>query len=67
MKAATAASPPTDFVPPAGVALVRIDPYTGGIATARCPETVIEAFPRGREPTGTCPLHSDPAPAASAF
>lgn len=61
MKTATAASPPADFVPPAGVALVRIDPYTGGVATARCPDTVVEAFPRGREPTAPCPLHSDPA------
>ncbi len=65
MKSATAASPAADFVPPAGVALVRIDPYTGGIATAQCPETIIEAFPRGREPTAPCPLHSDTAPAAS--
>ena len=62
MKTATAASPPADFVPPTGVALVRIDPYTGGIATAHCPETIIEAFPRGREPTAPCPLHSDTAP-----
>jgi penicillin-binding protein 1B len=61
MKTATAGSPPADFIPPAGIALVRIDPYTGGIATVRCPETVIEAFPRGREPTAPCPLHSDTA------
>jgi len=32
------------FQPPTGVALVRIDPYTGDIATAACPETIIEAF-----------------------
>lgn len=65
MIGATAASPPLAFVPPTGVALVRIDPYTGGIATALCPETVEEAFARGREPTAPCPLHSDssaPAP-----
>lgn len=62
---ATAASPPVDFVPPAGVALVRIDPYTGGVATAQCPATLVEAFPRGREPTAPCPLHSAPAPAAA--
>lgn len=62
MKTATAASPAADFPPPAGVALVRIDPYTGGIATAHCPETFVEAFPRGREPTAPCPLHHDAAP-----
>ncbi|HMA47484.1 MAG TPA: penicillin-binding transpeptidase domain-containing protein [Frankiaceae bacterium] len=67
MKTATAASPPADFVPPTGVALVRIDPYTGGIATAHCPETIIEAFPRGREPTAPCPLHSDTAPAPASL
>ena len=65
MKTATAASPAADFVPPTGVALVRIDPYTGGIATPQCPETIVEAFPRGREPTFPCPQHSDTAPAAS--
>ena len=67
MLRATAASPPADFVPPAGVALVRIDPYTGGIATAQCPETLVEAFPRGSEPTSPCPQHSATAPAAAAF
>jgi penicillin-binding protein 1B len=61
MQRATAASPPADFLPPAGVALVRIDPYTGGIATAQCPEALVEAFPRGYEPTSPCPLHSDTA------
>jgi penicillin-binding protein 1B len=67
MKSATAPSPAADFVAPAGVALVRIDPYTGGIATAQCPETIVEAYPRGREPTAPCPLHSDAAPAGSSF
>ena len=67
MLRATAASPPADFVPPAGVALVRIDPYTGGIATAQCPETLVEAFPRGSEPTSPCPQHRATAPAAAAF
>ena len=64
MLGATAAAPPVAFVPPTGVALVRIDPYTGGIATAQCPEAVDEAFARGREPTAPCPVHSDSAPAA---
>jgi penicillin-binding protein 1B len=58
MQHATAASPPSEFRPPTGVALVRIDPYTGGIATAGCPEVLIEAFWRGQEPTAACPVHS---------
>lgn len=61
MQHATAASPSSTFLPPTGVALVRIDPYTGGIATAACPETLIEAFRRGQEPTAPCPAHSLPA------
>lgn len=63
MQRATAAAPPSTFRPPTGVALVRIDPYTGGIATAACPETILEAFWRGQEPTAPCPLHS-PHPVA---
>jgi penicillin-binding protein 1B len=70
MQGASAASPPAAFRPPTGVALVRIDPYTGGIATAGCPETLVEAFWRGQEPTTACPVHSPhpiaPAPAAAA-
>jgi penicillin-binding protein 1B len=58
MQRASAASPPSAFRPPPGVALVRIDPYTGGIATAGCPETLLEAFWRGQEPTAPCPIHS---------
>ncbi len=61
MQRATAASPPADFPPPSGVALVRIDPYTGGIATADCPETLLEAFALGQQPTAACAAHSRPA------
>ena len=60
MQHASAASPPTTFVPPTGVALVRIDPYTGGIATAACPESITEAFWKGQEPTAPCAIHSRP-------
>jgi len=60
---ATAAAPPSAFQPPSGVALVRIDPYTGGIATPACPETIVEAFWRGQEPTVACPAHSPHLPA----
>lgn len=64
MQRATAASPPAPFVPPAGVALLRIDPYTGDVATAACPDAVVEAFIKGQEPTTSCPLHSPPAAVA---
>jgi penicillin-binding protein 1B len=57
MKDATAGYPPASFVPPAGVALVRIDPYTGALATPSCPQTIDEAFWKGQEPTAPCPLH----------
>jgi penicillin-binding protein 1B len=57
MKEATAGRPPSAFVPPAGVALVRIDPYTGGLATPNCPDVIEEAFLRGEEPTEPCPVH----------
>ncbi|MDX2167018.1 MAG: PBP1A family penicillin-binding protein [Deltaproteobacteria bacterium] len=66
MRTATAAMPAADFRPPGGVALVRIDPYSGGIATASCTETRIEAFARGTEPTTPCPAHSSAAPAPAA-
>ncbi len=64
MRQATAATPPADFVPPDGVALVRIDPYTGGVATGACPDVFVEAFLRDQQPTGPCPAHPD-APLAS--
>ncbi|MGD9764092.1 MAG: PBP1A family penicillin-binding protein [Candidatus Binatia bacterium] len=59
MRRATAAAPPADFPPPPGVALVWIDPYTGGAATARCPDRILEAFARGQEPTTPCAAHAE--------
>lgn len=57
MKAATAGSPVASFVTPPGVASVRIDPYTGGLATENCPDVIEEAFWKGQEPTLPCPVH----------
>lgn len=57
MKAATAGSPAAAFVAPPGVASVRIDPYTGGLATEGCPDVIAEAFWKGQEPTEPCPVH----------
>jgi penicillin-binding protein 1B len=60
MKQATAGMPATDFVPPPGVSLVKIDPLSGQLATPACPETIEEAFYKGDEPTTPCPLHAPP-------
>ncbi|HVN87909.1 MAG TPA: PBP1A family penicillin-binding protein [Candidatus Binatia bacterium] len=58
MKRATAGRPETSFVPPADVALVSIDEYTGELATPNCPEVIEEAFFKGYEPTQLCHLHA---------
>jgi penicillin-binding protein 1B len=60
MKRATAGTPVTDFVPPAGIKIVNIDPLSGYLATSSCPRVIPEAFIEGEEPSGYCPLH--PAP-----
>lgn len=57
MKRATAGLPRTTFVPPAGINVVRIDPDSGLLATARCPQTLDEAFYTGTAPSTPCPLH----------
>jgi penicillin-binding protein 1B len=61
MKQATAGMPATEFVPPPGVSLVKIDPLSGQLATPACPETIEEAFYKGDEPTTPCPLHAPPS------
>jgi membrane carboxypeptidase/penicillin-binding protein len=65
MKKATAGTPATDFVPPAGIKIIDIDPLSGYRATPNCPTVIQEAFLEGEEPTGYCPLH--PAPLAGFF
>jgi penicillin-binding protein 1B len=57
MKRATAGAPITDFVPPAGIKIVDIDPLSGQLATPNCSYVLREAFLEGEEPTSTCPLH----------
>ncbi len=57
MKPATETLPTTPFVPPPGVAMARIDPASGLLATAECPRVIEEAFYQGDEPTLPCPLH----------
>ena len=60
MKRATAGAPVTDFIAPAGVKIVDIDPLSGQRATANCPQVIQEAFLEGEEPSGFCPLHPGP-------
>jgi penicillin-binding protein 1B len=57
MKRATAGLPANPFIPPPGVTLARVDPFSGQLATPACPETIEEAFYEGDEPTTPCPLH----------
>ena len=46
-----------DFDPPPGVLQETIDPQTGQLATASCPQQVQEYFVSGSEPTQLCELH----------
>jgi penicillin-binding protein 1B len=57
MKRATAGTPVVDFVPPAGVKIIDVDPLSGLPATSSCPSVIREAFIDGEEPTEICPLH----------
>lgn len=50
-----AAPPP----PPAGIVTAGIDPESGFLSTAACPQEVQESYLEGTAPTGTCPLHPE--------
>lgn len=43
-----------DFASPPGVILVKIDPITGGLSDASCPDGVYEAFIEGTDPNQSC-------------
>ena len=45
------------FDPPQGIVQQSVDPQTGQLATASCPQTEIEYFIAGSEPTQFCELH----------
>jgi penicillin-binding protein 1B len=59
MKAATAGTPTTTFIPPAGIEMVDVDPLSGQRATPECPRVIREAFFEGQGPDGLCPLHAE--------
>ncbi|HTW23602.1 MAG TPA: PBP1A family penicillin-binding protein [Candidatus Baltobacteraceae bacterium] len=45
------------FEPPAGIVQDMIDPQSGQLATASCPQTAEEYFIQGTEPAQYCQLH----------
>jgi penicillin-binding protein 1B len=47
----------TDFAPPAGVVSTQIDPASGQLATAACPQVQTEYFIEGTQPVESCQLH----------
>lgn len=51
--------PPKIFPMPDGVVSVYIDPVTGKLATADCPDKKLEVFVQGTEPKEFCPEHGD--------
>jgi penicillin-binding protein 1A len=55
--AATKGLPPVDFPVPSGVVSRQICAQTGLLANPACPETELELFREGSEPTGTCNVH----------
>ena len=47
----------TEFAPPAGVVSTQIDPASGQLATAACPQVQTEYFIEGTQPVESCQLH----------
>lgn len=59
MKEALEGRPAENFKPPEeGLVSAKIDPVSGLLAVAGCPETRKELFLAGTEPAQKCPLHS---------
>ncbi|WP_438348255.1 transglycosylase domain-containing protein [Paenibacillus sp. FA6] len=54
--------PPKIFPIPAGVVSVYINPESGRLATADCPNKTLEVFIQGTEPTEYCTLHGSGEP-----
>ncbi|HEU4724881.1 MAG TPA: PBP1A family penicillin-binding protein [Candidatus Eisenbacteria bacterium] len=54
---ATKGKPPVDFPVPSGVVSRTICAQTGLLANPGCPETEVELFREGSEPTGACNVH----------
>jgi penicillin-binding protein 1B len=50
------------FTPPDGVMEATVDPQSGQLATASCPQTQNEYFIEGSEPTQYCQMHGGQSP-----
>lgn len=60
MRKALSKTPPSDFVPPEGVAAnIEICSSTGQLATPNCPDVKYEVFIAGTEPTEYCSEHGE--------
>ncbi|MBI2963993.1 MAG: PBP1A family penicillin-binding protein [Deltaproteobacteria bacterium] len=62
MRDAYAGKESTPFLVPPGIDSAWIDPASGGLATARCPERFEESFLEGEAPTAPCSLHPEAPP-----
>jgi membrane carboxypeptidase/penicillin-binding protein len=51
--------PASDFRKPDDIVEWEIDEETGLLATPNCPETRVEVFVAGTEPTALCDLHAE--------
>ena len=58
VEAASKGNPPSEFPVPSGVVTRQICGQTGLLANPSCPETEIELFRDGSEPTGFCNVHT---------
>lgn len=65
MRNALARQPAVDFTRPETVVAVAIDPASGQLATAACPQQHEEYFVSGSEPAEYCPLHGSNLPPPS--
>ncbi|MGH7860396.1 MAG: penicillin-binding transpeptidase domain-containing protein, partial [Candidatus Binatia bacterium] len=67
MKSVIRGHPPAPFLVPPGIQKAAIDPASGQLATARCPETLEESFLEGGAPIDFCRLHPGPGLEAAAL
>ena len=60
MSKALEQTPPSDFVPPAGIVSgIEVCTESGELATGFCPETKFETYLAGTEPTIPCHIHQN--------
>ncbi len=57
LRALYSQSGPAAIIPPEGIQTAVIDPESGYLATALCPQTFREAYLTGTAPKENCPLH----------